>query len=48
MLSPQSDHRLTRPRTPLLRLQEAGERPSERHATWTELFFDLVLSGSAR
>jgi low temperature requirement protein LtrA len=43
MLSPQSDRRPTRPRTPLLRLQEAGERPTERHATWTELFFDLVF-----
>jgi low temperature requirement protein LtrA len=33
----------TRRRTPLLRLQEAGERLTERHATWTELFFDLVF-----
>ena len=30
-------------RQPLLRLQEAGERRTERHATWTELFFDLVF-----
>ena len=28
---------------PRLRLQEAGEREVERHATWTELFFDLVF-----
>jgi low temperature requirement protein LtrA len=28
---------------PSLRLQEAGERRLERHATWTELFFDLVF-----
>jgi low temperature requirement protein LtrA len=28
---------------PRLRLQEAGERDVERHATWTELFFDLVF-----
>jgi len=27
----------------LLRLQEAGEERVERHATWTELFFDLVF-----
>jgi low temperature requirement protein LtrA len=27
----------------LLRLQEAGEGRPERHATWTELFFDLVF-----
>jgi hypothetical protein len=26
-----------------LRLQGAGEREVERHATWTELFFDLVF-----
>jgi low temperature requirement protein LtrA len=28
---------------PRLRLQEAGDRHVERHATWTELFFDLVF-----
>ncbi|MBO0810378.1 MAG: low temperature requirement protein A, partial [Actinobacteria bacterium] len=28
---------------PSLRLQEAGESRAERHATWTELFFDLVF-----
>ncbi|HZC41093.1 MAG TPA: low temperature requirement protein A, partial [Streptosporangiaceae bacterium] len=28
---------------PALRLQEAGESRAERHATWTELFFDLVV-----
>jgi low temperature requirement A protein (LtrA) len=28
---------------PRLRLQEAGAQPVERHATWTELFFDLVF-----
>ena len=28
---------------PLLRLQETGDDPVERHATWTELFFDLVF-----
>jgi low temperature requirement protein LtrA len=39
--SPAPDQR--RRRAPLLRLQEAGERPTERHATWTELFFDLVF-----
>src|ERR671933_1435001 len=26
-----------------LRLQEPGEEHVERHATWTELFFDLVF-----
>src|SRR4051794_1171109 len=30
-------------RRTLLRLQEAGEERVERHATWTELFFDLVF-----
>jgi hypothetical protein len=29
--------------SPALRLQEASEYASERHATWTELFFDLVF-----
>jgi low temperature requirement protein LtrA len=28
---------------PRLRLQEVGDREVERHATWTELFFDLVF-----
>jgi low temperature requirement protein LtrA len=32
-----------RPALPSLRLQETGGKPAERHATWTELFFDLVL-----
>jgi low temperature requirement protein LtrA len=32
-----------RARPPILRLQEADEAASERHATWTELFFDLVF-----
>jgi low temperature requirement protein LtrA len=32
-----------RPRPPLLRLQESGEHQPERHATWTELFFDLIF-----
>jgi low temperature requirement protein LtrA len=27
----------------LLRLQEAREGTAQRHATWTELFFDLVF-----
>jgi low temperature requirement protein LtrA len=31
------------PGRPRLRLQEAGDEPVERHATWTELFFDLVF-----
>jgi low temperature requirement protein LtrA len=30
-------------RPPILRLQEASEWVSDRHATWTELFFDLVF-----
>jgi low temperature requirement protein LtrA len=33
----------SRTRPPILRLQEATENSSERHATWTELFFDLVF-----
>jgi low temperature requirement protein LtrA len=43
------DRRAVRARTserrplPSIRLQEAGEKPVERHATWTELFFDLVF-----
>jgi low temperature requirement protein LtrA len=32
-----------RARPPLLRLQEADENQLERHATWTELFFDLIF-----
>jgi low temperature requirement protein LtrA len=36
-------HRRARARPPILRLQEATEDVSERHATWTELFFDLVF-----
>jgi low temperature requirement protein LtrA len=33
----------TRRRPRVVRLQEATEYASERHATWTELFFDLVF-----
>ncbi len=32
-----------RRRRPVLRLQQAGDERVERHATWTELFFDLVF-----
>jgi low temperature requirement protein LtrA len=31
------------PPVPRLRLQQADDRNVERHATWTELFFDLVF-----
>jgi low temperature requirement protein LtrA len=37
------DNAPSRARPPILRLQEATEEASERHATWTELFFDLVF-----
>ncbi len=33
----------SRARPPILRLHEATEDAAERHATWTELFFDLVF-----
>jgi low temperature requirement protein LtrA len=38
-----SPPRLARRAVPRLRLQEADTAAVERHATWTELFFDLVF-----
>ncbi|MBE9042292.1 low temperature requirement protein A [Oscillatoriales cyanobacterium LEGE 11467] len=34
---------MNHPRPPLLRLYIAGENDRDRHATWLELFFDLVF-----